>query len=229
MKYYNTNHQMIFIFVLTLFLSLLQFIPKVSAENDPWWTQGYTADTEIITTYSYNENGARSSERNLGEATITFFDKKNWTESDLSAEEQSILSIIRTTKDANPVSENATLIDEVKKQLPDADVDMIENMIGFYEYETVTGEFAYLNETPSPFAVEMHDMWFQLFADTYPTAPKTIIELEKIESVVYTELAKHFKRTPTHIKNTLQKIEKYQEKHNIPKNVPLSEGMKMAR
>jgi hypothetical protein len=203
-------------------------VATAQAENDPWWTQGYSADTEIETTYTYDANGTQIPQKNLANATITFFDQKTWTENDLSADEQAILAVIRTSKGSDPALDSGSLIDEVKKTLPDADVDMIQNMIGFYEYETVTGEFAYLNDAPSPLAIEIHDTWFKLYADKYPTPPQNALELEEIHAAVYTELAKHFRRTPTHIKNTLIMIEKYQEKHNIPKNVPLSEGMTMA-
>jgi hypothetical protein len=209
-------------------MCLMCLATTAQSENDPWWTQGYSSDTEIETTYTYDASGTQIPQKNLANATITFSDQKNWTENDLSPEEQAILAIVRTARTSDPTIENAAIIDEVMKTIPEADVDMIENMIGFYEYETVTGYFAYLAEAPSPLAVEIYDTWFKLYAEKYPTPPKNILELDEINAAVYTELAKHFRRTPTNIKNTIHKIEKYQEKKNIPKNVPLSKGMTMA-
>ncbi|MBN1493255.1 MAG: hypothetical protein JW938_03825 [Candidatus Omnitrophica bacterium] len=216
------------IFILSVLLFTVSMTPRTCAENDPWWTQGYNAETEVVTSYDYDTGGKRIVAQDTTNAEITFFNITPKTEMELDEDEQSILALIRKFKAADPEIEKQALLDQVVNELPYPDINMIENIVGFDDFQNATGDFAYLTASPSALAISIYDAWFAFYQKEYPDPPKTLAEMEEINAKVFTELAKQFKTSPTTIKNTLYKLEKYQEKYNIPKNVPLSVGMQQA-
>ena len=204
---------------------MLQTQQAVFAE-EPWWTMGFETTEEIQeTSFSYNTDGSMTQKETLQGGQLQFEALTPRRLTDLSKEEQSIFQSLESLKKEDPKITDQSLVATLIQEFGHGQEEIIVNMLGYYEFTTQTGYFSYLNEKPKNEWVQIYDTWFDLYNENYPTPPQTVARLKTIENEVFQKLAEQFQLPISELRDIIYKIQKYQEKYNLPKNQKLSKSL----
>lgn len=192
----------------------------------PWWFLPYEADQNMETTYEYDADGVPMQNNTInGNLTFLPVAKSEFESTDFTAIEQRILAYIENQKTGTQPEQDEIIFDNLLKQFGDTQQGTILDMMGYYEYKTATGYYAYLNEKPSGKEIAIYDAWYMQYATTYPNEPKTLQELTQITQEVLSCVAEKFKVSTEEVSDIAHKMERYQDKYKLPKHIPLSESL----
>ena len=206
-------------------VGLLSTSGRTQEASDPWWVQGYTTSAVTETSYAYDENNVATKTTSAINSTVTFYDKKKPAVSVLENDERRVYNFILELKNNTSDIRNNDLAEKLFTHFSNLDPAAVNNALGYYFFETATGFYAYLNAAPPAKEVAVYDAWFEFYKENFPTPPKTAEELERINTQALETISKKFEASNDEIRNIIHKMEKYQDKYNLPRAVPLSTAL----